>query len=57
MWFRYYPSGGFNDFRGTFDSEESARQYARQYDECCERYQIVDTRGFIVVESGSIGDL
>lgn len=57
MWSRYYPSGGFNDFRGTFDSSESARQYARQYDEGCERYQIVDTRGFIVVESGSIGDL
>lgn len=57
MWSRYYPRGGYNDFYSTFGSLDAARQYAHKNDEGCEKYQIVDTRGFTVVESGSIEDL
>lgn len=45
----YYPLGGWNDFKGTFDTVEEAVTAANQRRR--ELYQIVDlTTGKVVVE-------
>lgn len=46
---QYYPSGGFNDFKGCHPSVDSAKAFAAEsiYD----KYQIVS--GTEIIESGS----
>lgn len=52
----YYPSGGWNDFMGTFDSPEDALTYVNspknKYPE--DYYQVVDLNNGEVVHFGEL---
>lgn len=40
----YYPSGGWDDFKGSFDSLKDAKKQARDtFDKGCDWYHVVDS--------------
>jgi hypothetical protein len=49
----YYPSGGFQDFRGTFSELESATDFAKKSEEDYDWWHVVDLTDGTVVESGT----
>ena len=48
MYYDYYPSGGWNDFAGDYDTVEEALKVERNRD----NWHIVDTETMTVIETG-----
>jgi hypothetical protein len=52
FWDTYYPSGGMNDFLGSFDSVEEAKNHlTREKDMVLAHYEILDRDTMEIVES------
>lgn len=51
-WDQYYPSGGWNDFIGCFDSFEEAQQFLSNIN--CDEWQIIDNG--TISQQGHKGD-
>ncbi len=51
---RYYPSGGWCDFKGTFDSKQDAAVYwlDKYSDDCSPWFHVIDLKTLIKVADG-----
>lgn len=39
---QYYPSGGMDDLKGTFETEEEAKEFSKKYVKDYERVEIIN---------------
>jgi hypothetical protein len=47
---RYYPHGGWRDFKGSFDTREEARKKALEYGQKYDWQQIIDIHSNVDLE-------
>lgn len=53
---KYYPYGGWEDYKGEFDSIDEAEKYVQKHFEDCNWFHIVDIETKTVVKDGWLDD-